>query len=130
MIAILPLAPSINRTYKAGRGKFYLSDNAIAFKEECRIALRNATIRPDILREIREQKKKNIQTPLLLQLSFYLDSLWRSDIDGRIKITQDAIFDFIELNDNMVSTLVARKILDKKKPRTEAWLGIDTDCLS
>nr|BBH90111.1 hypothetical protein KTC_48620 [Thermosporothrix sp. COM3]BBH90176.1 hypothetical protein KTC_49270 [Thermosporothrix sp. COM3]BBH90241.1 hypothetical protein KTC_49920 [Thermosporothrix sp. COM3] len=115
----LPLPPSINRSYQvvSGTRRLASSPKAKQFKEEAAWMLQaNAQVNWEAVRVIRENKQK---TPLQMTLKFYLPSLWMRDIDGGIKISQDAVFNFLGLNDNLVVDLRAAKAVDKERPRTE-----------
>jgi Holliday junction resolvase RusA-like endonuclease len=57
--------------------------------------------------------------PMQLEIKFYLVAMYRSDLDGRIKIIQDALFKGLGLNDAYVVDLHVTKHLDKEYPRSE-----------
>ncbi len=60
---------------------------------------------------------------------FYLRTALRRDLDSGLKITQDAICEALELNDNRVVEIHLHKKIDRNDPRLEvilAPLGDDT----
>ena len=60
--------------------------------------------------------------PLALDLQFYFESELRRDIDGGLKITQDAVCEALGLNDNRIVEVTLRKKRDAASPRLELSL--------
>lgn len=112
----LPLPPSINSQYATVNGRRVLSREASHFKrqvrEEIRRAISRGTISDDELARLRA-------TYLALFLDFYFETPLRRDLDGGLKITQDAIFEALEINDNRVVDIHLIKRIDPLRPRVE-----------
>ena len=67
---------------------------------------------------------QNLQThSLSLSLWFYFNSALRRDLDGGLKITQDAICDALDLNDNRILEIHLYKKIDAVCPRVECTLS-------
>jgi crossover junction endodeoxyribonuclease RusA len=60
--------------------------------------------------------------PLALDLRFYFVSELRRDIDGGLKITQDAVCEALGINDNRIVEVTLRKERDAAAPRVELAL--------
>jgi crossover junction endodeoxyribonuclease RusA len=60
--------------------------------------------------------------PLALDLRFYFVSGLRRDIDGGLKITQDAVCEALGINDNRIIEVILRKDIDAEAPRMELSL--------
>ena len=76
------------------------------------------------INHIREMWEQKVHTHLEITIWYYLDSMWRSDADGRIKATQDAVFIFMKLNDNMVVDTHVYKRLAEGKPYADVIVKI------
>lgn len=61
---------------------------------------------------------------LALDLRFYFVSALRRDIDGGLKITQDALCEALGINDNLIVEVLLRKEIDAASPRMELSLRI------
>jgi len=61
-------------------------------------------------------------SPLALDLRFYFVSELRRDIDGGLKITQDAVCEALGINDNRIVEVTLRKERDAVAPRMELAL--------
>lgn len=59
---------------------------------------------------------------LALDLHFYFVSVMRRDIDGGLKITQDALCEALGINDNRIVAVSLRKNVDTSAPRMEVSL--------
>jgi crossover junction endodeoxyribonuclease RusA len=59
---------------------------------------------------------------LALDLRFYFISELRRDIDGSLKITQDAVCEALGINDNRIVEVTLRKARDAAAPRMELAL--------
>jgi crossover junction endodeoxyribonuclease RusA len=59
---------------------------------------------------------------LALDLRFYFVSALRRDIDGGLKITQDALCEALGINDNRIVEVSLRKDVDSVAPRMELSL--------
>lgn len=127
--ATLPLPPGINASYKIvsiNMGKKRINRLGATpeleqFKQLAFYELSNQTIRDlSIIQSIRESKKK---IPLAVTIDFYFETLWKKDVDGGIKAVLDAVFDFFDLNDNLIVDLHVRKHVCKELPRCEIGLS-------
>ena len=118
---ILPLPPSINHQYATVQGRRVLSSASRRFKIHvgqellCLVARRSSitstTRVPDRIR-------------LALDLRFYFVSALRRDIDGGLKITQDALCEALGINDNRIVEVSLRKDVDALAPRMELSLRV------
>lgn len=121
--ATLPLPPSANNMYKniswrRQDGKMSsrraATPELLIFQKEALYRLSQARVQNWTLIEfIRTSKKK---VPLYLELVFYRRTLWKMDEDAQIKAAQDVIFQFLALNDTLVTDIYARKRVDQDNP--------------
>ena len=73
----------------------------------------------------RETFLEKIEThSMSLSIRFYFKSALRRDLDGGLKIAQDAICQAIGLNDNRITEIHLLKELDAARPRMECTLAI------
>ncbi len=113
---VLPLPPSINHHYATVAGRRVLSAAGRRFKTMvghevlCALAARKSGGRPFAVQE---------GAALALDLRFYFASELRRDIDGGLKITQDAVCEALGVNDNRVAEVTLRKNKDAVTPRME-----------
>jgi crossover junction endodeoxyribonuclease RusA len=118
---VLPLPPSINHQYATVQGRRVLSSASRRFKAVvgqevlCALAKRNSG--PPLGQMLEG-------TPLALDLLFYFESKLRRDIDGGLKITQDAVCEAIGINDNRIVEVTLRKKQDAAAPRLELSLRV------
>lgn len=117
---VLPLPPSINHQYATVQGRRVLSSAGRRFK---------ALVGQEVLcalagRHPGHPRLKNLNgVPLALDLRFFFVSGLRRDIDGGLKITQDAVCEALGINDNRIVEVRLRKEIDAAAPRLELWLG-------
>lgn len=119
----LPLPPSINEQYATVAGHRTSSANARKFMKKTmeivRQKLQNGEISDDTVDHL--QKKY-----LALDFIFYFETPLRRDLDGGLKIAQDAICDALTLNDNRVVDIHLSKKISPLKPRIEVTIsGLD-----
>jgi len=62
--------------------------------------------------------------PLALSIRFYFTSPLRRDVDGGLKIAQDALCEGIGLNDNRIVETHLYKDIDRANPRIELSLSM------
>jgi len=62
--------------------------------------------------------------PLALSIRFYFTSPLRRDVDGGLKIAQDALCEGIGLNDNRIVETHLYKDVDRTNPRIQIALSI------
>lgn len=117
----LPLPPSINHQYATVQGRRLLSSAGRRFKTHvgqevlCLLAARRQTI--PTLHGLNGSR-------LALDLHFYFGSMLRRDIDGGLKITQDALCEALGINDNRIVEVSLRKYVDACTPRMELSLRV------
>jgi crossover junction endodeoxyribonuclease RusA len=116
---ILPLPPSINHQYATVQGRRVLSSAGRRFKVHVGQELL-------CLLAHRRSPTSTIRVPerigLALDLRFYFVSALRRDIDGGLKITQDALCEALGINDNRIVEVSLRKDVDAVAPRMELSL--------
>ena len=109
----LPLPPSINEQYATVDGHRVSSQVARRFKKQVQDTLR-ALERQGVLHdELRNQFRQGY---LALFLDFYFTTPLRRDLDGGLKITQDALCEGLGLNDNRVVDIHLSKHIDPLHP--------------
>lgn len=109
----LPLPPSINEQYATVNGHRVSSAVARNFKKQVRETLRTLERQGKLTNALRETIRNNY---LALFLDFYFATPLKRDLDGGLKITQDAICDVLELNDNRVVDIHLVKHIDPLHP--------------
>ncbi len=62
--------------------------------------------------------------PLALSIRFYFTSPLRRDVDGGLKIAQDALCEGIGLNDNRIVETHLYKDVDRTNPRIQIALSL------
>jgi crossover junction endodeoxyribonuclease RusA len=122
----LPVPPGINESHRPGgkNGRTVHTKTAKAFKRDAGFFLKLASVNWEVVRAIQEAKKKRKQIPIECSITYFFEHMWLRDADGGIKITQDVVFQFLELNDNLVVDLHVKKRMDKLNPRTEVELSL------
>lgn len=124
--AAMPLPPGVNASYQVvhGHHRLALTPEGKQFKADAAIALLSHDIYDySLVNAVRDAShRKGHKPPLQLYIKFYFETLWKRDIDGGIKAVQDALFDHIELNDNLVTSLVVTKEASSDNPRVEVEL--------
>jgi crossover junction endodeoxyribonuclease RusA len=122
----LPVAPSINASRRPGGKNSRTVHTKVArvFIKDARVMLTAASIDWEAVKYVRAKYDKEQHVPLELNITYFFNSMWRRDEDGGIKITQDVVFDYLDLNDNLVIDLHVKKRMDKADPRTEVSLCI------
>lgn len=128
----LPLPPSVNEAYKVVRlttqgrqiHRIGPSQALEQFKRDAGLLLPGGprtSVNWDVLSALRVSPRK---TPLSVCIRAYFASAWRRDLDGIIKHSLDATFEFLCLNDNQVVRLVAEKLVDAQEPRVEIEVAV------
>ena len=117
---VLPVPPSINAQYATVQGRRVLSAAGRAFKDyvsqQIMVAFSRAPQR-DLLRASLRDKL------LSLTIHFQFVSPMRRDLDGGLKITQDAVCEALGLNDNRIVELHLSKQPDPPEhPRVTVTL--------
>jgi len=115
----LPLPPSINEQYATVNGHRVSTSVARRFKREVRTALRSLEQQATLHDELRSQFR---QSYLALFLDFYFTTPLKRDLDGGLKITQDALCEGLGLNDNRIVAIHLLKHIDPLHPHLDVEL--------
>jgi crossover junction endodeoxyribonuclease RusA len=120
----LPLPPGINQQYATVNGRRVLSKASRTYKKEAGKAIRrlraDGVIADELVATLR-------QGHVGLFIDFYFETPHRRDLDGGLKITQDAICDALGINDNRVVDVHLVKRIDPLRPRIEVELEAITN---
>jgi len=115
----LPMPPSVNNQYATVDGRRVLSKEAARFKRTVREQVRRAIAAG----QIGAAELERLATGYLaLYIDFYFATPLRRDLDGGLKITQDALCEALTLNDNRVVDIHLIKRIDPLRPRIEVEL--------
>jgi crossover junction endodeoxyribonuclease RusA len=120
----LPLPPSINQQYATVGSRRVLSKASRRYKQE-------------VTRIIRRLRASGVISDALvlalrqgfvgLFIDFYFETPLRRDLDGGLKITQDAICDALGVNDNRVVDVHLVKRIDPLQPHLQVELEAIAD---
>ena len=114
---VLPLPPSINHQYATVQGRRVLARSGREFKalvaEEMESWLDDHPLFDVALFQ---------RHYLALTITFYFASVLRRDLDGGLKIAQDALCEALGVNDNLVIEIHLSKRVDRHCPRIEVHL--------
>ena len=116
----LPIPPSINRQYATVNGRRVLSATGRRYKGTIGQLLMAAASSPEWYAFLRKAQEHC----LALSISFYFPTLLRRDLDGGLKIAQDALCEAMDLNDNRIMEIHLYKTLDRDNPRLECTLSL------
>jgi crossover junction endodeoxyribonuclease RusA len=115
----LPLPPGINQQYATVNGRRVLSKASRQYKKEAgktiRRLRREGVISDELVTALREGH-------VGLFIDFYFETPHRRDLDGGLKITQDAICNALGVNDNRVVDVHLVKRIDPLRTRIEVEL--------
>ncbi len=114
----LPLPPSINEQYATVGNHRVSTAVARRFKRQVYDALRPLD-KQGILQPLRASLQHYY---LSLLLDFYFSTPLKRDLDGGLKITQDALCEALGLNDNRVVNIHLMKHIDPLHPHLYAEL--------
>jgi crossover junction endodeoxyribonuclease RusA len=119
----LPVPPSINHQYATVNGRRLLSSAGRAYKAQVgQLVWLNLAASPD-----RSMLLAGLQSAsLALSIRFYFTSALRRDVDGGLKIAQDALCEGLGINDNRIVETHLYKHVDKANPRIEVRLTMAT----
>ena len=109
----LPLPPSINEQYATVNGHRISTQVARHFKKQVLAALR-ALERQRVLDD--NLRNHFRQSYLALFLDFYFSTPLKRDLDGGLKITQDALCEGLGVNDNRIEDIHLVKHIDPLHP--------------
>lgn len=116
---VLPLPPSINHLYATVNGRRILSRNGREFKtlvaEEVETWQNRTRLSNEAVALFRHRY-------LSLNVTFYFTTALRRDLDGGLKITQDALCEALGVNDNRVVDINLRKRINRQHPHIDVAL--------
>jgi crossover junction endodeoxyribonuclease RusA len=114
----LPLPPSINEQYATVDNHRVSTVVARRFKRQVHDTLRSLD-KQGMLEPLRASLQHSY---LSLLLDFYFSTPMKRDLDGGLKITQDALCEALGLNDNRVVNIHLMKHIDPLHPHLYAEL--------
>ena len=116
----LPVPPSVNHQYATVNGRRLISSAGRAYKAQVGqlvwLKLAQSAHRAALLARLQSEW-------LALSIRFYFTSALRRDIDGGLKIAQDALCEGLGINDNRIVETHLYKHVDKANPRIEISLS-------
>ena len=116
----LPIPPSINHQYATVNGRRLLSSTGRSYKAHVGqlvwLKLTAFPHRAALLTHLQSSR-------LALSIRFYFTSAFRRDVDGGLKIAQDALCEGLGLNDNRIVETHLYKHVDRANPRIEVLLA-------
>ncbi len=115
----LPLPPGINQQYATVKGRRVLSRASRAYKKEVGKAVRHLRAKGVISDSLVAALRSGY---VALFIDFFFETPHRRDLDGGLKITQDALCEALGLNDNRVVDVHLLKRIDPLRPRIEVEL--------
>ena len=125
--AAFPLSPSVNGSFETNHSaQFYGSPALKQFKKDAKTVLsaQRAKQNWSVINAMKESKDK---IPLAMDITFFFPTLYRRDCSGPVKAAEDAVFDFIGINDNRVVRIVNEKYADRDNPRVEVSVRVCTE---
>ena len=117
LVLVLPLPPSINHQYATVQGRRVLSRAGREFKSLVAEEVENWLDKYPYVDVALFQ-----QHYLALTIMFYFRAALRRDLDGGLKIAQDALCEALGVNDNLVIEIHLSKRVDRHCPRMEVQL--------
>lgn len=118
----LPLPPGINQQYATISGRRVLSRASRNYKKEARKIIRRLRAEGVISDELVTALRQGF---VGMFIDFYFETPLRRDLDGGLKITQDAICDALEVNDNRVVDVHLVKRIDPLHPH----IGVELEAI-
>ena len=115
----LPLPPGINQQYATVNGRRILSKASRKYKKEVAKAIRRLRAEGHLCDTLVTALRQGF---VGLFIDYYFETPLRRDLDGGLKITQDAICDALGINDNRVVDIHLVKRIDPLRPRIEVEL--------
>ncbi|MEA3338094.1 MAG: RusA family crossover junction endodeoxyribonuclease [Chloroflexota bacterium] len=115
----LPLPPSINQQYATVNGRRVLSRRSRRYKNHVVSHINSLRLKGKIPEELIVTAKRGF---VALFIDFYFETPLRRDLDGGLKIAQDAICDGIGTDDRRVVDIHLVKRTDRENPRIEVEL--------
>jgi crossover junction endodeoxyribonuclease RusA len=124
LLLTLPLPPGVNNQYITVNGRRTLSPEARRYKQSVLRQLRRKRDTGAISEELCAAAQRGY---LALFIDFYFETPLRRDLDGGLKIAQDAICAALGVNDNRVVDIHLVKRIDPLRPRIEVELEVLDD---
>lgn len=115
----LPLPPGVNNQYATVNGRRVLSAEARRFKSLVQRQIEAMTFSGDLSQQLVQALDSSY---LSLFIDFFFPTPMKRDLDGGLKITQDALCEALHINDNRVVDIHLVKRIDPRNPRIEAQL--------
>jgi crossover junction endodeoxyribonuclease RusA len=115
----LPIPPGINEQYATVNGHRVSTAVARRFKQEVKKKLTALEHKGELHEEFRDRLSRSY---LSLLLEFYFETPLKRDLDGGLKIAQDALCEGLGLNDNRVVSIHLLKYIDPLHPHLDVEL--------
>ena len=115
----LPIPPGINEQYATVNGHRVSTAVARRFKQEVKKKLTALEHKGELHEEFRDRLRRSY---LSLLLEFYFETPLKRDLDGGLKIAQDALCEGLGLNDNRVVSIHLLKYIDPLHPHLDVEL--------
>ena len=115
----LPLPPGVNNQYATVNGRRVLSAEARRWKAIVGASMRDMRFSGALPDPVVDTLRSGY---LSLFIDFYFATPMKRDLDGGLKITQDAICENLGINDNRVVDIHLVKRIDPLKPRIDVQL--------
>jgi crossover junction endodeoxyribonuclease RusA len=116
----LPVPPSINHQYATVNSRRVLSATGRSYKAQVAQQVLVALAQSPAQASLRQRLASG---SLALSIRFYFASPLRRDVDGGLKIAQDALCEALGLNDNRIVEIHLYKEQDSAAPRMDVSLG-------
>lgn len=114
-----PIPPSINEQYATVNGMRVSTVVARRFKQQVRQKLTALEREGKLGETLRAHLRQDY---LALLLVFYFETPLKRDLDGGLKITQDALCESLGINDNRIVTIHLVKYIDPLHPHLDVEL--------
>jgi crossover junction endodeoxyribonuclease RusA len=111
---VLPLPPGVNNQYATVNGRRVLSSEARRFKDHVARHLDSMRFSGSLPDSLLASLRSGY---LSLFIDFYFATPMKRDLDGGLKITQDALCEALGINDNRVVDIHLVKRIDPRNPR-------------
>jgi crossover junction endodeoxyribonuclease RusA len=112
----LPIPPGINEQYATVNGHRVSTAVARRFKLDVKKKLSTLESEGILNEELRDRLRQGY---LSLLLAFYFETPLKRDLDGGLKIAQDALCEGLGLNDNRVVSIHLLKYIDPLHPHLD-----------
>jgi crossover junction endodeoxyribonuclease RusA len=115
----MPLPPGVNNQYATVNGRRVLSAEARAYKQAVKRQVDDLVFSGRVTHAMLAKLRESF---LSLFIDFYFASPLKRDLDGGLKVTQDALCEALGVNDNRVVDIHLVKRIDPLNPRIELQL--------